>query len=458
MGKECMTVRKFTARLCDLAGAALLFGLSSIIPAAEIGQRGPDLIGQVLTSEGRPLGDATILIFTAGPREGTSPFCPSCYIDCRKRTQSGADGAFKIEAVDSTLVFRLLVIGKNRQPIFVPGVDPFKGPVRVTLPKLARETLGSKNQLIGRVVGTRHEPLANAVVIFEMFGGDEANCGGECDGVDRAAATDENGEFLLSSAKRFDWMTVTVKAAGFAERKFFKLPSGTSYELRLTEGATVTGRVLREGQPAPDVTVGLVPVDRSDSSTGHLEAVTGQDGRFTFFNVPPYQSCVVYGVMDSLQKLGALRSKRTKIGADSTRKDVGDLDVEIGWHVAGRVLTTDLSPLPPGTRILLARDDAWDTSERELGPDGSFAFKNVPTGTISLSVNLLGYRFSEKNKSLDRINGGGICGQVFEEISGLEILLEPGHFFPPAANSPGGILERLQSGKHPLQGAEPRTL
>src|SRR2546426_705679 len=42
----------------------------------------PALLGRVLATNGLP--HATVFITTAGPKVGTSTFCPSCYADCRK--------------------------------------------------------------------------------------------------------------------------------------------------------------------------------------------------------------------------------------------------------------------------------------------------------------------------------------------------------------------------------------
>jgi hypothetical protein len=91
----------------------------------------PDLVGRV--NAGDMVPKATIFIFTAGPKVGTSTFCPSCYADCRKSAKSGAEGEFKIESLDPQLIFRILVVAKGYKPKFVPKVDPAGGPLAVDL-------------------------------------------------------------------------------------------------------------------------------------------------------------------------------------------------------------------------------------------------------------------------------------------------------------------------------------
>jgi hypothetical protein len=91
----------------------------------------PDLVGGVKGAKGVPR--ATIFISTAGPKVGTSTFCPSCYADCRKSAKTEAEGTFKIESLDPQLLFRILVVAPGYKPKFVSKVDPAKGPISIDL-------------------------------------------------------------------------------------------------------------------------------------------------------------------------------------------------------------------------------------------------------------------------------------------------------------------------------------
>ena len=83
----------------------------------------PDLVGQVHANDGSPVA-ATVFIYTAGPKVGSSTFCPSCYADCRKREKSNARGDFKIDSLNPQLIFRILVVAKGYEPKFADNVDP----------------------------------------------------------------------------------------------------------------------------------------------------------------------------------------------------------------------------------------------------------------------------------------------------------------------------------------------
>src|SRR4051812_24129808 len=91
------------ARLGAAIGVVTLLGGAAPPPRA-------DLAGTVTDAAGRPLAGATGYGYTAGPRRGTSAFCPSCYADCGKRQVTDSRGRFRFPAVDSGLVFRLLAV------------------------------------------------------------------------------------------------------------------------------------------------------------------------------------------------------------------------------------------------------------------------------------------------------------------------------------------------------------
>lgn len=343
-------------------------------------------------------------------------------------------------------------------PTFVTKVDPFKGPVDVALEKRNLEKLGPKNQLRGRVINPEGEAIAGAVVSFEFYYGDQANCGGACEGVDPLAVTDDQGNFLIATTKRFDWMTVSVEARSYAKRKFFKLPSGKMQDLKVTEGATVKGRILHDGKPLKNVEMGLVSVDRSENFTGEFVIGTDDDGVFQFLNVPSYQIYYLYGHSSSLKSKGCLPIKKIRVGADKSIKDVGETLVEPGLHLVGRVKLSDGAAIPPNTRVALGREDAWDSDTVELAPDGRFEFVHIPAGSVNLWMRLDGYHISEKNKNLDRLNGGSIVGRIDQDIVGLELLMEPGKFTRPDLSRTGVFGPDAQPREKPLRGAESPSL
>jgi hypothetical protein len=441
-----------------LAVVALIAGMG--LTGAQTEKRGasdapatsrPNLAGRVQWTTGQPV-KATVFISTAGPKVGTSPFCPSCYADCRKSATTDSQGHFKIESLDPTLIFRILVVGEGLRPKFVERVDPAKGPISVNLePQLLA---GVPPQLIlrGRVIDMKGAPIEGAAV--ETLGyhtKDGGGMGGEIEGLDPLAVTDARGNFLITSRKEFASLDLKVEARGFANRMFLKVRGDApAPNLQLTEGAAITGRVIWNGQPLANVEVGVVSEDWTlENFTGDFEVGTDADGRFAFFNLPPNVRYHVYGKMNTLAQYGTTGFAVMDAGGDGSTTNIGDLAVGSANRLSGRVVLKDGKTIPPHTRLNVSREDAWDSLLVDLDKDGAFKVSGIPKEAISLNVAVDGYRFSSKNESLDLQNPFRLVGRIEHDITNLMILLEYGGMLEPQA-----VLSASGKDLPPLRGAE----
>jgi uncharacterized GH25 family protein len=100
------------------------------------GQPAADLMitGRISDSEGKPIANATVMVYHAGPTTGYSLFCPSCYADCGKRAITDGNGMFAIRHLSAGLWFELLVARSGYEPSFVEKVVPESdAPVTATL-------------------------------------------------------------------------------------------------------------------------------------------------------------------------------------------------------------------------------------------------------------------------------------------------------------------------------------
>ena len=92
------------------------------------------LAGRVADSAGKPIEHATVMVYHAGVKKGYSTYCPSCYVDCGKRTITDNQGMFMFKGLSPDLWFQLLVAGEGYEPAFVNKVDPSSGaPITATL-------------------------------------------------------------------------------------------------------------------------------------------------------------------------------------------------------------------------------------------------------------------------------------------------------------------------------------
>src|SRR5215469_8637966 len=177
--------------------AGLVLAVHSLPNTAKADTR-PDLTGTIVETDGTPIAKATVFIYTAGPKQGTSSLCPYCYPDCQKKVQSNADGQFKIESLDPTLLFRLLVLAGGHESQIVGKVDPAKGSQKIKMKPLSQEALQSNLRIKGMVIDAQGKPVPGAVIDPEGVGwGSSTRWGGNSDVIEPLAVADDNGHFVL---------------------------------------------------------------------------------------------------------------------------------------------------------------------------------------------------------------------------------------------------------------------
>lgn len=414
---------------------ALVVGL--LFGAAAAPER-PTLTGIVKGAKDRPLSGAVIFIYTARPRTGTSTTCPSCYLDCRKRAQTSANGQFAIPSVDPALLFRVGATAEGYLASFRENVDPAAGPITITLAAQPSLPDNPRRVLRAQVRDADGAPVFGALV--EATGYEISTPGGwqrtfGSIGVD-PTITGMSGTFSLALPLEVDSLFLEVEALGLAPKVFGRVPTGLQENvLRLGPGRSIKGRMVQGGRPVSGAVVGTAQVSRnSETFVGERTAETDTSGRFLLLNLPPDEKLVVYGKLEGLGGRGAMAEREIE-GEDEGRiRDLGDMALEPGITLSGRVVLADGKPVPPHTRIAVDRMRAWDRAERELAPDGSFRFGPLPRETLSVSIRLPGYELSRENESLLPEHGDprqSLAGRLDQDTQ-LGIVLEPAGARTPA--------------------------
>ena len=388
----------------------------------------PDLSGRVVRDGGAPVKEATVFVYTARPKEGSGALCPSCYPDCSKKVRTSSGGGFVIPSLDPRLRFRLLVVAPGYEPRFVEKVDPADGEVKITVSPYSEEKLKASTMIMGMIMDEKGQPVAGATVSPEGVAlGRSTHWGGTDRYVDPVAVADERGRFRLYCTNGVQHVHAVVEGRGVAKR-WIELKPGRDHLVRMEEGVILTGFIQRDGRPVKDVLMGLATKDRVCGKFLRCdELATDKDGRFVLPNVPANLEFVLYATMESLPKGGVLPAKIFTTGLTGTKTDFGTLKVQTGHRVAGRVVLSDGKPVPPDTRIVLGREDAWDHREALLDSEGRFDFIGVPAESVGVSVRIKGYKLSKRNGSLDWYNGG-MVGRVEADIPDLIVLMEPGEW------------------------------
>ncbi|HKQ58492.1 MAG TPA: carboxypeptidase-like regulatory domain-containing protein [Candidatus Eisenbacteria bacterium] len=387
---------------------------------------GTDLTGRVVSTDGTPVAKASVLVYTAKPRVGTSVYCPSCYPDCGKTRVSGRDGGFTVKGLDDSLYFDLLVVATGFEPTFEKKVDPMRGPIEV---KIAPRDLGRivrERAILGRVIDDQGRPVIGATVEPTGFHQGDRSSFGHYPGTDPIAITDETGAFAFMTAQSSGSWDLRVRARNLAPAVFFELPVGApTADFRLAPGTTVTGRVLRDGAALTGVNVVLQQVNQAGGaiSYGDEQLATDANGRFTFVNVTPGQDYWAYGTLSSFRRFGVSSSVRISVGDTASLVTVPSIEIRPGHRISGRARLSDGKPLPSGTRLTIARDPMGGAAILPLDSLGRFATEGIPKETVYLMLRVPGYRLARGAPGyLSRMQ----CSVVVDrDRDDIELVLDP---------------------------------
>ena len=346
------------------------------------------------------------MVYHASPTTGYSLFCPSCYVDCGKRVITDSHGMFTFHHMSPGLWFELLVARSGYEPKFIEKVVP-KSDVPITATLDSRSILSDPNRMFrGRIVDSKGFAQNDSVVqpVGVLWDGKTgASSYGEIRGVDPIAITDGNGDFEIyafSIEPKPVKILVSIEARGMAGA-FSMIPAGLErHAITVSEGATVRGRLVKDGQPLGGAEIGLIGRPHG-GFRANLEVVgnpfdeirigTQPDGTFAITNVPAPADWYIYGKMESIVSHGATGAVACATKHDKEIVDVGDLQIKPAHRLSGRVLLSDGKEIPDGMRVTISSEQAKDSQTAMLPADGRFEFAGLGTGSYSIFASVKGY-------------------------------------------------------------------
>lgn len=406
--------------------ATLIFVTTSVCVAID-----HDIItGKISDSLGKPLEDATVMIWHAGVKKGYSTYCPSCYRDCGKHTATDRAGSFTIKNLDPDLWFKLLVVRDGYTPTFIDRVDPSGGdPIVASLTQ--RIAVDDPTRVVhGRVVHRYGRAIRDAVVvpigIATVWKDEPVSMYGTIKGLEPVAVTNSRGQFELAYSKEASGMMLQVEARGMAE-KLIAVPTGAKRKtITLFDGAAIRGRLMDQGKPVGGAEIGLIAQDRggfadhlkiNGNPYHEIRIGTQDDGSFLIPNVPTPVAWYVYGKMESIAPLGATDPVQSLTSRDGEVVNVGDIQIIPGHRLRGKITLSNGAQIPDGMRITMAADRVWDSQTVVIGHDGTFEFSNVPTGKYEIFPSVRGYRMQHKRDTIEIT--------IDRDIDAFAIALEP---------------------------------
>jgi hypothetical protein len=384
--------------------------------------------GRVINTNGLAIGEATVSIFYAVPRDGKTVICPTCYPDVGKTTKTDGQGNFKITGVNEDLKFRLLVTAPGYRPDFIKNVDPFFSSALLKMVPIKFPAGPPERRVIGKLLDPEGKPIPRASITVEATRyGSGTSYGGVSSRVDPMAVTDEKGEFFLDCSRETTAIGVTIEPPALAKRRAW-LDTGKAHLVRVKSGVTVTGRLVQDGVGIEGATVSMrTQNDEAGMSLRGFDIGTDADGRFTETHIPADAKFYLFTPMKEVRDLGLILPVQTvATAAEGSKLDLGDLKLQPGHSIRGKAILSDGKEVPAKTRIYLSTDDAGDSQDHGIRPDGSFTFTGVPAGRVDISLRIRGYHVSSKNPNKDWLNDGRLLGKVERDIKDFIILFEPG--------------------------------
>jgi hypothetical protein len=375
-----------------------------------------------------------------------------------KETTS-ATGRFEVPELPAHLLYRLLIAAPGFEAQVYDGADPLIGPLMVQLRPRGKP---SGYFIHGRLVGPDDKPVVGATIQPDGVSTDSSTSWGGSHQFPSLVVSGVDGEFVMGRTQEFTKLSLDIKASGLAPANNVWLPpSNGVQEIRMGVGATIKGRVVKEGQPLADMRIGLVAQDRnSEIFQGNYETKSDSEGRFEFKHVPPSTQWYLYGVMNSFKKHGAVRP--TPVGSEGHggTLTVPDLQVMPGLILAGTVKTRNGEPAPRGARLRVGYDNAWDSQEATVDREGNFRFEGLHAGKVELSLSgssvINTWRVSSRNRSLEYYSSWQMVGLLEKDKTNFVVEIErgkrdnnsywQGNGSLPTQDQPGGL---------PLRGVEP---
>ena len=260
----------------------------------------------------------------------------------------------------------------------------------------------------------------------------------------RLVQSDQNGHFSFRTDSGSYQPSREVIVAMHKERKLHghvPMPDTSQagaakmpLEIHLVPTGAVTGRVLEGDKPIVGVQVSLIesnPTAGSRSVTVQDVARTDEHGRFEF---PAMEADMPFNLdllTSGYAELSTARRWNLRVAAGRTLEIKPFLMIRTDKFVSGIVVDPDGNPIPKNTRLLLSREEAWDSPVALVATDGSFSFSGVPEEAVTLSTWIPGYRLSSQRNHFQQLRPGAVAMFVDADKSKLEVFFEP-----EAANQP----------------------
>jgi protocatechuate 3,4-dioxygenase beta subunit len=402
----------------------ILVCLAAAAASAQVTTDRVSATGRIVDAESKqPIPNATVMVYSAGVRTGYDLACPTCYVDCGKRTTTNENGEFAIGNLSNNLIFNLLVVGDGYSVSQLKKVDPQNQTTPATGVLKKRTTPQDPLQTVkGKIVDRMGQPVRDAMIaqqglIMEnggrMFGGDEQ-------WIDPIAVSNKDGEFEMSHSRKAKGMVLEVTPRGMAPKLATLDTGGARKTIEVSDGATVRGRLVGpDGKPVANAQLALSTHTRSAGMIFRDVLIgTNDKGEFVITNVPAGRVWDLFPRMDALAPLG-LAGAPTMLETRDDGQDinVGNIQMRPAHTLKGRIVLSNGLPIPAGMRVSIGADRINDRQVVNLSPDGTFEFRGLAPGFYYLIPAVKDYQPRNPDQMIEVLIEG--------DRSGLSVTLYP---------------------------------
>ncbi len=443
-GKRSTNRENRRRRVFSAIGAGLLLlgfaaGRAPVRAQADgaAGVQPPVLDGVIVGADDQPLPNASVSVFSASPRDGQKATIPiKHYPDCGRFTRTDAQGRFEFKGLNQEMLYRLLVSAPGHRPDYIRDADPQFGGALLKLRRTRVTNAPPEKRIAARLIDPRGRPVPGARIEVNGYRGPDMSYSPTLGSrAESLAVSDAAGGFTLECGSGVDGLSVSIEGARLARRRLWLTP-GEAHLIRLYSGATVDGRLVdHNNQPVPGTILNMETENQSSVVIMRgFEVATDAGGRFAFTHMPADTKFNISTPSKESAALNAgLTARLIATGTNGSTLALGDMAMSPVYTLRGRVVLNDGGIVPERTRIVLGTESSRTSRGTSLDPDGWFEFLGVPTGSISLSVQVPSYRVSAKNPSKDWQNQGRLVGRLDTNHEQFFIELEPSKTPPPAA-------------------------
>ena len=446
-------------------GYSFLSTTISIAPSdpsirAIAGTRKGHVTGMVVNERKEPVAGARLV-----PQASRGGGIPGMFTLASDPTVSAPDGTFRLDvAADGEIQIEARKKGLPSAQSAPMKLAPGERKTGVVL------TIPSGLTVTGRVVDGDQNPLSGVAVTASesrgSFGGPRrVMFGAQRQRDDELIRTADDGSFSMQLKEgtydiRFERDGLAPKTLPAHEVKGASRP----IEISMAPGATIHGRVTRNGVAVPQVRVGVISDDVQENTE------TGPDGSFTLTDLPPGQMMLMASKPDEFIQVNR-----------PVKAPAADVMIEVpgGGRISGRVFDKE-------TKQPITTFDAGLSGRRGggamvmMGPsqtrpftsdDGVFLLENAPLGIATVVVTAAGYttatlpnvdvkegQATEVEVALER--GVRVVGRVTDAsgnaVSGANVRVAPravGRVV--VAGTMGSIATTDSSGEYAIETAEP---